>query len=370
LPEAFKNLINASVVKRLSALVSKALPSFPAERFETHCLSRIGSLELKDRARCIGDALWEALPEPPEEAISVLEKAVSQIPPLREDESSADWILFPVNALLSRHGLEAFDSAFALLPIVTKRFTAEFAIRPFIVERPLETLRLLMKWTQDPNHHVRRLVSEGTRPRLPWAQQIKAFKKDPEPIFPLLEQLKDDPSEYVRRSVANNLNDISKDNPDRMLDTIEDWLRQASPQRMRLIRHACRSLVKQGDRRCLALLGFAPARLEVEGFAAKPSAITLGERLLLKAELRSTERTPQKLVVDYEFHLIKANGLAAAKVFKGSLVELAGGEGATLAKRFHLKPISTRKYYSGTNLVKLLINGEPLAETEFQLIVP
>lgn len=368
--EPFKNFINAKVVRTLSQLIQDAYPEFAHKRFEKNCLASLEKLELKDRAILIGEELWKELPDAPAQAIDIVREAILPVPILAEDDSFDGWLFMALNSLLTAHGMEAVDASLKLLPEITKRFTAEFGIRVFLIEHPKKILPHLKRWTKDPNPNLRRLVSEGTRPRLPWGEQITAFVKDPSPILPLLEALKDDPSEYVRRSVANNLNDISKDNPDLMLDTVEKWSTNADQNRKRLIKHACRSLIKQGHPRCLKLLGYGKPKLKLQHFTLTPDSIKLGEKLLVSLQLTSTSSQKQDLIVDYRFHLVKANGQTAPKVFKGNALTLAAKAKKTVKKSFHLKPISTRKYYTGENTIELLVNGQSLASTSFHLSTP
>lgn len=365
--EPFKNFISPTVVRTLAKLVHAAYPDFAYKRFEKTCLAQLDALELKDRAIMIGDTLWSELPADPAIAVETIRQAILPVPLLQEEDSFDGWLFMPINSLLTRHGLKAVDASIQLIPEVTKRFTAEFGIRVFLIEKPKKLLPILNRWAKDPNHNLRRLVSEGSRPRLPWGEQIPAFIADPSPILPLLELLKDDPSEYVRRSVANNLNDISKDHPELMLDVAESWLVKASPERRRLVKHACRTLVKQGHPRCLELLGYGKPKLSVNSFTASPDAISLGEKLVLECELQSTAKLPQDLIVDFRFHLVKANGQTAPKVFKGASLSLPAQSSKILRKQFHLKPISTRKYYTGTNTIELLVNGQSLASIAFHL---
>ncbi|MBD5781284.1 DNA alkylation repair protein [Pelagicoccus sp. NFK12] len=367
--EPFKNFIDAKVVRTLSQLVKAAYPEFDDKRFQKRCLAKLDALELKQRAALLAEELWRELPDDPSQAFEVARQAILPVPLLEEDDSFDGWLFMAFNSLLTAHGLEAPDAALKLVPEVTQRFTAEFGIRVFLIHKPEKVFPLLQRWAMDSNHNLRRLVSEGTRPRLPWGEQITAFVQDPRPVLPLLELLKDDPSEYVRRSVANNLNDISKDNPQLMLDTVEAWLADASPQRQRLLKHACRSLVKQGHPRCLKLLGYQAPKLKVAGFSASPRSLKLGEKLVLQLELQSTAPQTQQLIVDYRFHFVKANGQTSPKVFKGATLTLAPKAKRSLQKSFHLKPITTRKYYTGENTVDLLVNGKPLASIPFHLSV-
>jgi hypothetical protein len=214
---------------------------------------------------------------------------------------------------------------------------------------------------------VRRLASEGSRPRLPWGLQLKGLIADPSPTLPLLEALLDDDSDYVRRSVANHLNDIAKDHPGLVADWLERHLPSASAQRRALLRHASRSLIKQGDARVLAAWGLG-ARLRGEArLAIKPRRIKLGGSIVLEVELQSSLKKAQALVLDYAIHHVKANGSSAPKVFKGWTLTLGGHEQRTLRKTHAIKPITTRRYFSGTHRVELLVNGQVVAEASFAL---
>jgi 3-methyladenine DNA glycosylase AlkC len=368
--EPFKNRINDCVAEWLGARVLDVWPMFPTEAYRASYVDQLEPLELKARAQHVGQVLRQALPDDMEEALTILTEAIRATPEFGEDDLQSGWPMFSINSLVVDHGVDHPERSLALLYEVTKRFTSEFGIRPFLEHHTESTLELLHTWVDDSNVHVRRLVSEGTRPRLPWAPQIKTFIADPAPILPLLEKLKDDPEEYVRRSVANNLNDICKDHPDTMLDVVEGWSRNAPAPRQKLIRHACRTLVKSGNPRCLSILGFGPPELGRVQMRASTKQLILGETLTIAVNLQSTCVSAQNLIVDYRFHWIKANGKPAPRVHKGSQVALPAGQTKLAKHRFHIKPVSTRRYYSGPTLVELLINGEVLDSDSFELIVP
>lgn len=365
--EPFKNLLNPQVVASLAKLVRNAYPKFPDKKFQAAVLKTLDQLELKDRAHLIGDSLRSHLPADSTQATSILLDAVSSLPEPEGEKVQDGWLLFPINSYLSRHGLESFDVSIKLIRETTKRFTAEFGIRAFLINRPADTLAHLANWATDPNLHVRRLVSEGTRPRLPWGEQIPAFIQDPTPILPLLEQLKDDPEEYVRRSVANNLNDISKDHPQTFLRVAKSWVQPKNKNRARLLAHASRTLVKAGHPDALSLLGFAPPQLELTHFALTPKSLQLGNTLTVNLTLSSTAKKPQPLVIDYRFHFVKANGKTSPKVFKGSKITLDPQATRSLTHKFPLKKVTTRAYYPGLTQVELIINGHPLAQSPFTL---
>ncbi len=368
MPDPFKNKIDAAVAKQLGQAVQAVYPKFPYKAYLDACVKQLPSLELKQRAHAIGEALRQALPANTPQAMRTLLKAIRSLP--LENETGEGWAMFPINALLESHGLEAFEESMKLIPEVTKRFTAEFAIRTFIINEPKKTTPYLKRWAKSSNVHLRRLVSEGTRPRLPWAEQIQAYKANPKPIFPFLEQLKDDPEEYVRRSVANNLNDISKDHPEQMLNVVEKWIKDRSKQRAKLVKHACRTLIKQGDKRCLALLGYSPPKLKSAKLSLSAKSILLGNKIVVTTSIHSSMQSDQNLILDYRFHFVKSNGATTPKVFKGSIVTLPANAKKEIERSFHLRSVTTRRYYTGNTRIELFVNGHTVAEATFTLNIP
>jgi len=361
MPEPFKNLLNAAVVRDVGARLERHLPGFPRGRFERMALAGLDALEMKARAMQIASALEACLPPEFGAAADALEAAIA--------DGLAGWALWPVGEYVARRGLETPERALAVLHALTQRFTAEWAIRPFIVRHPALVFETLQRWTADPSEHVRRLASEGSRPRLPWGLQLRSLIADPSPTLPLLEALLDDPSEYVRRSVANHLNDIAKDHPHQLADWLERHLPGASDERRALLRHASRTLIKSGDTRVLAAWGLGTPLRGNATLAVSPRRIALGESVMLAVELSTASRRPQALVVDYAIHHVKANGSSSPKVFKGWTLTLAAGETRAFARSHAVRPITTRRYFAGAHRVELLINGRVEAEAAFELRV-
>ena len=228
----------------------------------------------------------------------------------------------------------------------------------------------MLRWTTDPNEHVRRLASEGSRPRLPWASRVPALRADPTLAAPILDALRDDPSLYVRKSVANHLNDIGKDRPDWLVEHLQGWDRE-SPRTGWIIRHALRSLIKKGDPHALALIGVAHgAEVRVDRFTVEPATVALGEAVTIAVELSSLTQVNQRLVVDYRLHYARGAGKTAAKVFKLKTFDLAGSATATLGIRQVMRDFSTRRHHSGCHEVELLVNGRTMATAAFDLVCP
>ena len=246
------------------------------------------------------------------------------------------------------------------------RFSAEFSVRPFFRDHTDLTLETAMDWSGDANLHVRRLASEGSRPRLPWGILLETFVRDPSPLIPLLTRLRDDPEDFVRRSVANNLNDIAKDHPDLVADLAADWLEGAGAARRKLVRHACRTLIKDGHAGALAAFGYAPPKLRDIRLKV-PSKVRLGG--VLDIVFEATSETGQQLHVDYILHFMRANGRLSPKVFKWTDVMAKPGEKLRLTKAHPYRIVTTRKDYPGQQKLSVQINGQVVAEAGFELVV-
>ena len=276
-------------------------------------------------------------------------------------------MLLPVNQFVSQHGLGHFDQSLALLKALTPHFTAEFGIRRFIHTEQDRALAEISGWATDTNHHVRRLASEGTRPLLPWAMRLPALVRNPEPILPILVALLDDPEDYVRRSVANSLNDIAKNHPALVADFVERHMQDASAQRRQLLRHASRTLLKKGDAKALANFGFAAAESIGATLFVSTPVVAFGDKLGFSILVTNEHSAPQRLMIDYAIHHVKANGTLAPKVFKWKQLDLPAGGRQTIDKDHAIRAITTRRYYPGTHRIEILINGAISASADFDL---
>lgn len=373
--EPFKNLIHAGLVQRMGGHLQRAWPDFDAARFERVAVEGLDALELKARAMQIADALQATLPEDFEHAARILEAALA--PPWPDDRLGSDdpcqaglegWALWPAGEFVARQGLHDPARGLRALHALTQRFSAEFAIRPFIATHPESVFPILQRWTRDPSAHVRRLVSEGSRPRLPWGLQLQSLVADPSPTQPLLQALQDDVSPYVRRSVANHLNDIAKDHPQRVVDWVRTHGGASAPdERVRLLRHASRTLIKRGEPAMLAAWGLGRPLQGQVTMQLSPARLSLGQSLTIDLTVLSSSRRPQALVIDYAVHHVKADGQLSPKVFKGWNLDLAAGEQRLLRKSHAVRPITTRRYYPGRHLLDVRINGQVVAQAAFEL---
>ncbi|WP_420080501.1 DNA alkylation repair protein [Streptomyces sp. JL4002] len=353
-------LLSAETVTTLARLLARA----GGRRSAPALLARADALDglsYSGRVTAVRDAVLADLPADWPGFEAVVRTALA-------DEAFQGWMTFPVNEAVAVRGLEPFEPGLALLRELTPRLTAESAVRPFLRADPARALAAVREWTQDPDPHVRRLASEGTRPRLPWAPQLPAFVADPRPALPVLDDLYRDPSEYVRRSVSNHLNDISRDHPELAVETAGRWLAGPAPTTDRVVRHGLRTLVKAGRPEALTLLGHAPdVPVTVRGPVVTTARVAVGEYLVFDYAVTNTGTLPADLVVDYVVHHTKANGTRTPKVFKLVTRALAPGATLTGTKRHSFKPITTRRYHSGEHLVQLQVNGRVRGEAAFSL---
>jgi 3-methyladenine DNA glycosylase AlkC len=267
-------------------------------------------------------------------------------------------------------GLDDWDLSIAALEEFTKHVSGEFAIRPFITQYPENTLLKMEEWADHNHPGVRRLASEGCRPRLPWGLRLQNLVEDPTPILPILEKLKDDPREEIRRSVANNLNDISKDNPDIVLEILSRWQKTEDENRERLIKHALRTLIKAGNPGALKLLGFSDTpEVLVKNISVEPDQIHLGEDVIFRFEIHSTSQDEQMLMIDYLVHFMRANGSQSPKVFKLSQKAIQPGEVLQIRKKHGFRPITTRKYYPGKQSFQPQVNGKLFNKVDLILLL-
>jgi len=374
MPEPFKNLFNPQMIALMGKHLRRVQPDFDARGFVAVATRDMQALELKQRCAQIVTALESSLPDSFPACCDTLlaalhpESDVDLTNMTMDERGIRGWGVMPMADYVAAHGMQHFDLSMRALKEMTKRSSSEFAIRAFLLADAQRALNYLHEWADDENYHVRRLVSEGSRPRLPWGVRLPVFVDDPAPLLPLLERLRDDQIEYVRRSVANNLNDIAKDHPDTVARIAKAWLRSASPERQRLVRHACRTLLKQGHPATLAVHGYGKAQLSVR-FALDKRRARAGDRLTLVLDIESQSARSQSLLVDYLVYHRKANGTLSPKVFKWKSLDLPARVSVALNKSHSLKPVTTRKYYAGMHRIDVQINGRTYASAEFNLTV-
>jgi 3-methyladenine DNA glycosylase AlkC len=264
-----KEVMDRKLVVLIGESLAGVVPGFNGRRFRSHAMRDLDTLELKERASKIAEAMAEQMPASFDDLAPLLIQSLG--PPLGRTEGNglAPFFYFPHTQLIGARGVAHFASGMKANYEITKRFTAEFSIRPFLIQHRSKSLKLLAQWTNDDNPHVRRLVSEGTRPRLPWAMRLPEFQAKPSLSLPLLEMLKDDSELYVRRSVANHLGDIAKDHLTFALDVCDEWLQDVkrcndpvqAKNRRWIVRHALRHPAKKGDAHAIKIRGLASREL-------------------------------------------------------------------------------------------------------------
>ncbi len=365
--EPLKNLFGPEMVHRIAAAVAQVYDDFDVDGFTATALDGFEDLELTPRCRRIAAALAEYLPADRERAINILVDSLgpelpncdpADAPPGVDTNPMAGFIYISYGYFLSDCGGDHFDTVMRANYEITKRATSEFSIRTPLRDHTDATLEVLKRWAVDDNVHVRRCVSEGTRPRLPWSFRLKVFQEDPSPVIELLELLKDDPVGYVRRSVANNLNDIAKDHPEVVVGVAERWWADGDDNRRQLVRRALRSLVKAGHPEALNVLGFGAASpAQVRAVSIEPAAVAIGGKVKIALTIENPSSDPCGALVDLRVHFVKANGSASPKVFKGAELTLEPGESSVVSKTVSVAQHTTRKHYPGEHTVEVLING-------------
>lgn len=364
--EPLKEIFNAAAVNWIAGRLSAAWPDFPAAKFKKAILADLPDLELKARIERIAVEMQRQLPADFKRAVKIVAKALGTPPPAGDGTDFGDFRILACHRFVSLAGLDHADLALDYFADTTRHFSAEFDIRPFILRDQAYVLGILRQWAGSKDWRVRRLACEGARPRLPWGLRLGGLVTDPKPLFPILEALRDDPVEAVRRSVANNLNDIAKDHPDLLVAYVKPWLKMET--RAPLVRHALRHLVKQGHVGALGLMGVDhEADLRLGQLKLDAKEVAIGDALGLAITLTNAGDTSAYAIVDYAIHHLGARGETRPKVFKWTTLTLAPGETIRLERRHSLKPVTTRRYYPGGHFVGVLVNGRELMKRGFHL---
>lgn len=364
--EPLKEMFNKAAVEWLAAALVSAWPDFPARAFTRAILADLPALELLARVERIALEMRRHLPADFRKAVKIVTRALGKPAPAGDGTDFGSFRVAPCHRFVAQAGLDHVDLALDYFMNTTRHFSCEFDIRPFIQRDQEKVLGVMLGWTGDKDWRVRRLASEGSRPRLPWGLRLQALVKEPAPLLPILEALRDDPIEAVRRSVANSLNDIAKDHPDYAVEILGNW--QEEPTRAPMIRHALRHLVKQGHDGALGLMGVdRSAKFEVTSLTLDRRQVSIGGAIGIDLTLQNVGRKATRAIVDYTVHHLGARGELRPKVFKWSVLELGPGESVSLARRHSLKPVTTRRYYPGAHKIDIRVNGRMLAEAGFTL---
>jgi len=358
---ALKEIFNAQRLQHIADEMSAVYPAFKAKAFLKHAQEGLAELSVMQRMARVSESLHAVLPLDYEDSLHVLRELAPRL--------NSGFVSMCLPHYVASYGAHAFDTSMDALKYFTTFGSSEFAIRYFLrsdLERSLERMH---DWTRDDNHHVRRLASEGSRPRLPWSFRLEAVQANPKLAAGILDRLKADESLYVRKSVANHLNDVTKVHPEWVLDTIEGWSLE-NKHTAWIAKHALRSLIKQGDVRALTVIG-AGAKAEVELLDVKvePAVVRLGEPITLSFTVRSMVAHEQRLVIDYAIEYVKANGGVSKKVFKLKTLGLAGFGTEVVRRKQVIKDFTTRKHFAGRHGVQVMVNGEVLGSAAFEVLI-
>ncbi|VVM54748.1 putative protein YhaZ [Pseudomonas fluorescens] len=357
---ALKEIFNAARLEHIACEMIAVYPAFDARAFLEMANEGLAELSIMQRMARVSESLHAVLPLDFEQSLKVLYALAPRL--------NSGFVSISLPHYVAMYGVRDFERSMAALKYFTTFGSAEFAIRYFLRSDFERTLAVMHEWSLDENEHVRRLSSEGSRPRLPWSFRLEPIQADPTLAATILDNLKADESLYVRKSVANHLNDITKVHPEWVLDLIEGWSLD-NRHTAWIARHALRSLIKQGNNRALAIIG-AGGKPEVEIIAAnvEPAVVRLGEKITLSFTVKSTVENSQRLVIDYAIDYVKANGSTSAKVFKLKALTLPGKSSEFVARSQQIKELTTRRHYAGRHAVHILVNGERLASSEFEIV--
>ena len=361
-------LINGQGVKTLAEILASAAAGTQWPGL-AQAATTLNGLSLRGRTDSVSEALLDDLHRQPQSGYAT---AAGVFRSALDDPGFTGWILWPVSEAAVTLALESgtapdFADCLALLAQLTPRLSGEFAIRRLLAHDHEAALRAILEWTGHPDEHVRRLASEGTRAYLPWAVRVPALIQRPEATLPILDALYRDPAEYVRRSVANHLNDLARHAPDIVVATADRWLAAPDANTVRVVRHGLRTLVKKAHPGALALQGFAPASVVVTELRLDRQVVAMPADLRFEFDISNAGSEDARLAVDYAVHYRKANGSQSVKVFKLAALTLAAGETRTLAKRHPFRPVSTRVHHPGTHALELQVNGIRHGRADFQV---
>ncbi len=323
-------------------------------------------LELKERMSHTKAVMHHFMPTDFSQAADVLVKLIARLTKAGISEGSVEYMFLP--EYLETYGINHFQKSIEVMEQVTQFTSGEFAVRPFLIKYPKQMLAQMILWSQHEHPMVRRLASEGSRPRLPWAMALPQYKQNPVDILPILHQLINDPSEIVRRSVANNLNDIAKDNAQVVIGFVKKYLGTSEPLD-KTLKHASRTLLKQACPQAMALFGYDSTDIELTEFEVITEIVNVGAHAQFSFALKNNSTSNKKIRLEYGLYFLKKNGQLSKKVFKISERTLAANEVHKVLRKQSFKAISTRVYYPGKHQVSIILNGKEFKAKDFELVV-
>ena len=365
--EPLKNLYNKTFFNAFTSSCEQVIPGFNTDQYLKEIYDQAWEQrELKERMRHVTATLKNQLPEDYPKA---LEYVLKLVPILRESGLKGEALGFAsIPDFVEMYGQGYPDLAIKAFEQITPLVTCEFAVRPFLIQYQDKMMEQMLRWSKHENHLLRRFCSEGCRPRLPWAMALPALKKDPSPILPILENLKDDESEFVRKSVANNLNDISKDHPELVIKIAKKWIGKSTNTDW-IIKHACRTLLKQGNAAVMKMFGYGSTKnISISDFSVTTPEVRIGDYLEFNFILKNGNSTSRKIRLEYGLYYLRANGSLSKKVFKISEKKYEGDSENFIHRKQSFKPITTRTFYPGIQEISVIVNGKEIGKKEFKLL--
>jgi 3-methyladenine DNA glycosylase AlkC len=364
--EPLKNMFNPAFFEKLCPVMRQTIPGFDCRDFIYRVFNNAWpELELKERVRHIAITLHHFLPDDFKTASAILVNLSKALQHANAQVQGFELIFIP--EYIQLFGMDHVAESLPALEQITQLVSAEFAIRPFLLGYPERTMKQMLLWSKHPDANVRRLSSEGCRPRLPWAMAVPALKKNPHPILPILENLRADPSEYVRRSVANNLNDIAKDHPDLVLKVAARW-QGKNPDTDKIIKHGCRTLLKKGDENALTLHGFnSKSKASVDSLSLSKKKIKIGDDLHFQFGFINREKRSTSFRLEYAIDYLTSTGKTSRKIFKITENNFTPGRTISIQRKQSFKNFTTRKHFKGPHFLSILANGKKLAAKEFMV---
>jgi len=361
----FKDIYSTSFYDEFSDILKQTIPSFDKVKFNDLIFDdKFATYELKERMTHTAKVLNHFLPTNFNKACLTIKRIIKNLRLAGIKEDSIEFMFFP--EYIAMYGIDDYESSIAAFEFITQFTSCEFAVRPYILKYEKQMPNQMLSWSKHKHNMVRRLASEGSRPRLPWAMALPNFKDNPTPILPILSNLKQDSCEIVRRSVANNLNDISKDNPNVVIDIAKKW-KDISKETDAIIKHGCRTLLKQGNPEILKFYGLSSDHLELFDFKIVTPRVSLGNELEFSFSILNNDNKNRVVRLEYGLYYKKKNGELSKKVFKISERDIEPNRIYKVKRKQSFKPITTRKFHIGTHELSIIVNGQEYETESFEL---
>lgn len=375
--EAFKNFYNVQFFDKFTKELKLVINDLDECKFVSLCMdNEWENREYKQRIAHIATILKKFLPTDYKDAIAKILELLDHVEKKQPHIGVIDDTKFTLtleygailDSYIEQYGLDDYENSVKAIERITQFTSCEFVTHPFIVRYPDKMMKQMLIWSKHKHWGVRRLASEGCRPRLPWAMALPDLKKDPTSIIPILENLKNDPAKSVRLSVANNLNDIAKDNPEIVIELAKKWQGESEEVDW-IIKHGCRTLLKQGNSEVMELFGLGDVKnISIEDFQISTNQVKIGDSLEFCFNLLNNNDEKVKIRLEYGIYYQKANGTLTKKVCKISEKKYPANSTIRITRKHSFKVVTTRKLHPGLHQVAVIINGNEFEKYDFELV--